>query len=304
MKYLLKFNPLFIIVFFLIIVMSCGNDNDNPPIVTGIIINPVNTIIERGSSHTFTANVIGTGNIPQTVVWNVLGSINLSTFISQTGVLTIAPNELSPTITIMATSTIDANFSGLASINVIDFVLNPTNATVNKGNTLTFSAEIIGLDNDFPQIFNWSIIETVAEGTSINDSGILTIATNETLSTLTVRVSISVANNNLYREAIVTIAELNDNETVFQIGVDEVLITLPFGTSHYLRATHISYGNNITILWGHYDQYSMEIVNISRERIGVLGNPIRVTGIKEGEANIIAAFIAEDLVTVIKVTVE
>jgi len=88
--------------------------------VTGVTVSPSTATVARNGTQQFTATVAGTNNPAQTVYWTVstdTGNVN-GTSISSTGLLTVGPNQNPTTLTVTATSTIDATKSGTASVTV------------------------------------------------------------------------------------------------------------------------------------------------------------------------------------------
>ena len=64
------------------------------PVVTGIVINPENPSLERGSSLPLVAEVVGIGNPPQDVSWTMLTTgFTQATGINAAGLLTVPGNE-------------------------------------------------------------------------------------------------------------------------------------------------------------------------------------------------------------------
>lgn len=57
---------------------------------------------------------------------------------------------------------------------------------VAKGETLQFTASVVGTNNP-AQTVTWSLVEEVAEGTSVSDAGLLKVATAETVESITVK---------------------------------------------------------------------------------------------------------------------
>ena len=81
----------------------------------------------------------------------------------------------------------DWSSSGSAAVTVTlapTVTVTPTNPTVQKGNTQTFSAVVAGT-NGPAQTVTWSVLGSVS-GTSIDSAGVLTVAEDETASTLTI----------------------------------------------------------------------------------------------------------------------
>ena len=101
-----------------------GGDNNNPnqpgnntPTVINVIVNPATATVTKGQIQQFNALVTGTNSPAQTVNWTVSGGVN-GTNISPSGLLTVAANETAAALTVRATSTVDRNKSGMATVTV------------------------------------------------------------------------------------------------------------------------------------------------------------------------------------------
>ena len=97
------------------------------------------------------------------------------------------------------------------AVTVTGVTVSPANVSVGKGSTQSFSATVSGTGNP-PQTVTWSIVgNSHSSGTSIHQtSGLLTVAANETVSTLTVRAT-STADTNRSGTALVTIDQSTTN---------------------------------------------------------------------------------------------
>ena len=100
------------------------------------------------------------------------------------GVWTLADGEL-PILTDMPEGTVQFDefpnyISGVAGVTV-----SPGSASVKKGSTQAFTATVTGI-NDFDDAVTWSVSGANHAGTTISDSGVLSVAEEETASSLTV----------------------------------------------------------------------------------------------------------------------
>ena len=84
--------------------------------VTGVTITPSKATLAVGNSYQFYANVTGTGDYNNGVNWTIANQQSTGTYISGTGNLTIAANETSSAITVMASSVMNAQVSGYATV--------------------------------------------------------------------------------------------------------------------------------------------------------------------------------------------
>lgn len=108
-----------------------------PGTVTGIVVSPSRTEVQRGSWQSFTAIVYGTGNFDDTVTWSVIGETHFGTGVIDQitrGDLMVAAEETAATLTVIATSNFDPSITGTATVTVTDapvakYLLTVTNGT-------------------------------------------------------------------------------------------------------------------------------------------------------------------------------
>ena len=161
---------------------------------------------------TGTVSISGTAQVGQTLtaVTTSLGGTGDITYQWKRGSTTIGTNsstyqvqmpDVGSTITVTVTR---AGYSGSVTSDptaavpspnqttVTNVTVNPSASTVAKGGNQTFTATVTGT-NSPAQTVTWSIDETNKNtGTTINASGVLTVATAETLTSLTVRATSTV----------------------------------------------------------------------------------------------------------------
>lgn len=195
--------------------------------------------LRPGESQQFSASVGGTTN--QSVTWSVSGNTDPNTKISASGLLTIGVNEQeSHTITVKATSVADGTYDSDASVyvspvpvNVTGVNLTPAAPTVQKGGSQTFTAAVT---DDHPtktvsQAVVWSI-SGQQKASSINPTtGVLTVASDETATTITVTAT-SVADSSKSGTAAVTVPQ----PTVSGVTVTPVTVTLQKGGAQTFTA--------------------------------------------------------------------
>jgi len=87
------------------------------PTVANVTVSPNTATVNIGSTQQFAALVTGTNNPSQTVTWAVSGG-TAGTSISPNGLLTVGPNQIPGTLTVMATSTADTSRSATAIVTV------------------------------------------------------------------------------------------------------------------------------------------------------------------------------------------
>ena len=100
-----------------------GNVTGGDPTVTSVTVNAAGNaaIVNKGSTLQFNASVSGTNSPAQTVTWSIKTSNKKSgTTISTGGLLTVASDETVAMLTVCATSTVDTDKSGDATVAVND----------------------------------------------------------------------------------------------------------------------------------------------------------------------------------------
>ncbi len=88
-------------------------------IVTGVTLSPQECTIEQGSSRLFTARVLGNGNPPQRINWQISGSSSRNTWISENGTLYAGSDEMSDVLYVYANSYADPGHSASARVEVV-----------------------------------------------------------------------------------------------------------------------------------------------------------------------------------------
>jgi len=186
-------------------------------VVTGVRVSPHSAGVVQGDIALFTAEVTGTGSFTPNVGWYIVeDGRDPGTNITSDGILTVNRNEPLDTLTVRAISQANPLQSGTATVTVLpagtpppdvvitDITVIPEAATVRQGNTATFKATVTGAGSFDPSVV-WSVDEEGRKtGTGISDSGVLTVAADETLTVLTVRAT-SRADSSRYRTAFVRV---------------------------------------------------------------------------------------------------
>ena len=201
------------------------------PTVTSVTVSPTGQSIRAGNTLQFRASVTGTNNPDAAVTWKVSsntsgsGAVTPGTSIDANGLLTIAANEAAKTLYVTAASAVNPAKSGRASVavtapvvssTVTGVTVSPSNTTVMTNKTLQFTATVTGTNNQNNTV-TWKVSSnaagtgTVAPGTKISASGLLTVAPNESVTTLYVTAT-SAADPSKSGSATVTIRNNNENQ--------------------------------------------------------------------------------------------
>ena len=184
---------------------------EDAPIVTGVSVSPANATVEAGKTVQFSASVSGTGGYDDSVTWSVSGGVSAGTSISANGLLTVAADETAESLTVTATASGDSSKSASVTVTVMPpesvtgVSVSPAGATVEAGKTVQFSATVNGTGG-FSQEVTWSVSGGVSAGTSISANGLLTVAADETATSLTVTATAS-GDSGIYGTATVTVTQ-------------------------------------------------------------------------------------------------
>ncbi|MDR2089422.1 MAG: S-layer homology domain-containing protein [Clostridiales Family XIII bacterium] len=164
-----------------------------------VIVSPAAVTLKPGASFQFGARIEG-DNPTQTVIWSLDGENSAGTSISTTsGALTIAADETATTLTVKAASEARKEVFGTATVTVSNdpqppatvssVEVYPQNVKLKRGENFQFSAWVHGA-NAPTQAVTWSVAGNSSATTAITTSGgALTIAADETATSLTVRAS-------------------------------------------------------------------------------------------------------------------
>ncbi len=165
------------------------------PTVTSVSVSPSTASVAKGESKIFGATVTGSNSPAQTVTWGVSGQHSSGTAIGSDGKLTVGADETAATLTVTATSTVDATKFGTATVTVTttppptptvsSVTVSPSAPLVAKGGSQTFSATVTG-SNSPDQSVTWSITGNSSSNTKIGTDGKLTVGADETAITVTV----------------------------------------------------------------------------------------------------------------------
>ena len=190
-------------------------DNAN---ITEVVIIPENVTVGKGYSTQFAAQVKGTGNPSQEIVYRVSGHTSADTYITNNGTLYVGADEETNLITVTAHSVyapdkvasadvvvVSADTPGVDKVTVDAVVINPAMAELAEGTWLVFSATVIG-QNGPSQKVTWELEGANVQTTYISEQGTVVIGVGETAKTLKV-IATSEQDKTKSATAYITIAE-------------------------------------------------------------------------------------------------
>ena len=229
------------------------------PTVTGVSVSPASASVMRGGTQQFSSTVSindvynPSDNVYQRVTWSVSGNTSTQTTINSSGRLTVAANETATTLTVRATSTFDNTISGTATVTVahpvvLSVTVEPSSVSVQKTSTYQF-AGIVDAHNGAPETVTWSVTGNASNGTTINANGLLTVAANETATSLTVRAT-STFDNTMSGTATVTVQEAPIPPGVISVTVLPQTASVRTGATQQFSANVAVQGNAAsTVTW-------------------------------------------------------
>ena len=186
------------------LILSCKHPTSPStpaPTVKSVTVSPSEGVsVYKGSSIEFTAVVAVSGGASTDVTWSVTGNTLSNTkIIDESGNkarLEVAENENAAKLTVTATSKADTKkfFSVEVAVqaqaaagSVTSVVIAPKTTSVQKGMTQQFTVSVAVTGSAHKNV-EWSVTGKNSSSTSINASGLLTVAANETAASLTVTV--------------------------------------------------------------------------------------------------------------------
>jgi len=218
--------------------------NANPPTVTSVSISPSTVNVPKGGTQVFNVYVYG-NNTPALygIFWTITGA-HAGTSIDSDGELTVGVNETSASLTLRATSRVDTSKYAIATVTVTantttvtEVSVTPYNPSVPRGTTRQFSATVYGTGNP-SQSVTWTVTGGHT-GTSINlSSGLLTVGSSETSTSLTVRATSTVDTSKYGTSTVTVTSGSGDPETsTFETGMDGWTIVNGTQTNKWYRGT-------------------------------------------------------------------
>ncbi len=179
--------------------------------ITSITLTPMAASVIKGQTEQFSVVVEGIESADKSVTWSLDGTTNSGTTLVD-GLLTVAADESATEVTVKATSVGDTTMVAAATVTVTDppsptvtsVTVTPTSPSVYKGETETFTAAVVG-DNDPETTVTWEVTGENSADTTMVD-GLLTVAADETATTLTV-IATSTVDTSKSGSATVTVAD-------------------------------------------------------------------------------------------------
>jgi hypothetical protein len=241
-----------------------------------ILVPTVNTVnvtaaadgVYPGGTLQFSAEVWGSNNPAQTVIWSINdffpSNSNLGTTIdSSTGLLTVAAAETMAGIEVKATSTVNPSKSGTKWVDIFHPYVTSVSVTaaadsVAPGRTLQFNTTVEG-DHNPAQTVIWSIVTTdINPGTTIDSStGLLTVAAAETQCYITVKATSDYQPNRSGTKTVTTngqwvfVARMQDNTNKMDTstnGTTWTHVANPSFGNNYIAS--VAYGNGMWVAGG------------------------------------------------------
>jgi len=174
-------------------IFSTKSGTDEPQIL-GLEISPKTTVVMPNQTQQFTVTVFAIGGADESVTWSVLGNSSTLTTITANGLLSVGSNETTEPITVRVTSVFDPTKYDEAIVStsvptdpeIISVVISPKTVIVLPNQTQQFSVMVLATGGANESV-SWSVAGQTSMLTSITASGLLTVGSNETAETITVK---------------------------------------------------------------------------------------------------------------------
>lgn len=211
-----------------------------------VTITPDTAEVNVGEEQQFTAEVTGDRVSYKGVKWEVIGATSAETTVSEAGLLKIGADETAEKVVVKATSMYDESVSKEVEVTIIHKVvtgvtITPENPTVFKGESVTFTAEVLGNGlEDADKEIVWDVLieesedAELSEGTSakiVDGKLVLSIGKEEKINKFIV-VAISKLNEEFKAETVVTV----DERTVSQVKVTPETASIEVGKTQIFTA--------------------------------------------------------------------
>lgn len=238
-----------------------GNEEAPMAVSNGLRIEPAATSVAPGTYAEFSA--YDSGNNKLNATWRVLGGGSSGTKVNSAGKLEVAEDEEAIYLTLRAESS-DGKY-GTAVITTFVVTVTPAVSAVKPGGEpLQFTAEVKTGNKHKAKTVKWEVAaDGKSGGTSIDASGLLTVAADETAEVLTIR-AIPDAKPEMYAEAsaytkgarFVAVAIGSDAAAYSFDGLTWGAATLPISTDWY----NVAYGGGrfVAITYGSGGPYTMD----------------------------------------------
>lgn len=233
------------------------------PTINGVTITPQNIIVGLGSVISFMAKIDGNSKLNQGITWTIKGQNSVQTKITADGILTIAENEKNKTITVRATSQGDPSKYAQAVVAVdpemeeplkeviTGVAITPRDVEVIRGRSVLFSAQATGINVTNRKV-HYSITGNTSGNTTINDDGLLKVATDE-LSKLIIVKAVSDADSGVVDSTTVTTVVEADAENPVAVTKVEIIpdsVEIGVGMSYQLAAVvHGEMNPPLDVVW-------------------------------------------------------
>ena len=193
------------------------------PLVREVEVTTPADYVEKGTNAVFSASIKAYGPGTDSVTWTVLGANSANTTISSAGVLSVAADETAGTVTVRATSTYDNTIYGEKRMYIIDEPLSIDSVTIIErdktvvyGGSYQFSATVLGTAN---HDVTWSLTGANKVGTSVSADGTVTVAADETSSSLILTATSNY--DNTKHDSVTIITRATEFITKIEINYDE-----------------------------------------------------------------------------------
>ena len=231
--------------------------------VTGVNLTAAGgaTTIYTGQQLQFSAEVVGVNNPPvTTVTWTITTDNKHAQTTLSGGLLSVAAGETNSSLTIQAASTANPAISNSITVlvqRVTAIGVRVNNRSVQPGGTLTFTAEVEGVNNPDTTV-TWSVLQPKHAGTNIDAGGILTVSAQETNTGLTIQAASTVTPGQTGTESV-QVVTTPPVDTIEAVTITGDTTTMQRGQTRQFTAVVTGTGTPPqTVYWSIDGSYSAE----------------------------------------------
>ncbi|GHV43521.1 hypothetical protein FACS1894180_2860 [Bacteroidia bacterium] len=198
------------------------------PYIALFSVSPPSVSLNAGQNQQFASHVVAYDGADETAAWTLIGNVSASTTLSNNGYLSVAGDEPTGTLKVIATSNFDNNFKDTAEVSITNIPITPAvnsvnivenNPSIAQTASFQFHVEVDAVGGADASV-TWTVYNAYSAETTI-ENGLLTIGANEQSANLLVWAR-SAFNENIsdYSYVTVTVVSGIHNLYIFPEEVD------------------------------------------------------------------------------------
>jgi len=191
----------------LLVLISCFKKKPPATVTSGVEVSPATSTVYRGNTQQFSA-VISGNNSTQTAIMSLIDALGSDNKKEATSAIMSLISNVSTGIASTKTTSDSTKANGEISLEMLSqltsLIKDPDTASIIQGLTQQLGVGALSSDS-LPQPFTWMVAGNTSRNTHIDAEGLLTVASDETATTITVTAT-STADTTISGIATVTVA--------------------------------------------------------------------------------------------------